>query len=129
LIGQIVDGLVMLALFFLFTWKLHEDSAGWLVAIDLAPGFAYFLLADALPGGQSLGKRAMKIAVVDAFSGVPCRWYQSLGRNLLGFLGIIDWAFIFGETKQRLGDLLANTIVIDKTATGIEGSTNQTLAR
>ena len=34
-------------------------------------------------------------------------------RNfLLALLGIIDWIFIFGDTRQRLGDMAANTIVV-----------------
>lgn len=129
LIAQILDGVITIVLFFLFTWKLHEDSPGWLVALDMLPGLVYFLFADALPGGQSLGKRVLKIAVVDSFSGVPCKWYQSLGRNLFGFLGIFDWIFIFGKNKQRLGDMLANTIVILKSPQDAVEGMNSTLVR
>jgi hypothetical protein len=32
---------------------------------------------------------------------------------LLNFLGWIDWIFIFGQRRQRLGDRAANTIVVD----------------
>jgi uncharacterized RDD family membrane protein YckC len=34
-------------------------------------------------------------------------------RNiLLSILGPIDWIFIFGERRQRLGDKAAGTIVV-----------------
>jgi uncharacterized RDD family membrane protein YckC len=63
--------------------------------------------------GQSYGKRIMKIAVVNASSGQPCTFLSSFVRNLLLFLlGIIDWVFIFGKKRQRLDDMLANTMVV-----------------
>jgi uncharacterized RDD family membrane protein YckC len=73
----------------------------------------YVLFADALPGGQSLGKRALRIAVVDSKSGAPCSIGASLLRNLsLSLLGFIDAVFIFGVDRRRLGDRLAGTSVI-----------------
>jgi uncharacterized RDD family membrane protein YckC len=75
----------------------------------------YILFADGFKGGQSYGKRLMKIAVINAKSRKSCTFGQSLVRNLsLSFLGIIDWIFITLEKRQRLGDMLANTIVIKK---------------
>jgi uncharacterized RDD family membrane protein YckC len=79
----------------------------------LVLGYLYLLFADGFSGGQSYGKRAMKIAVVDVSSGQPCTFMKSFIRNiLLSLLGIIDWVFIFGAKRQRLGDMAANTIVI-----------------
>ncbi len=52
--------------------------------------------------------------MVDAESGAPCTFGQSLIRNvLLMVLGPLDWLFIFGDRHQRLGDKAAGTIVID----------------
>jgi uncharacterized RDD family membrane protein YckC len=75
----------------------------------------YRLCADGLEGGQSYGKRVMKICVIDATSGKPCTFTKSLLRQIpSAFLGIIDAVFIFTEMRQRLGDLVANTIVVTK---------------
>ena len=75
--------------------------------------FMYLLFSDGLSGGQSLGKKAMRIAVVNADSGEPCGFIGSALRNLsLNFLGIIDWIFIVGDRRQRLGDMIANTRVV-----------------
>ena len=75
--------------------------------------FFYILFADGFRGGQSYGKRIMKTAVIDATTGAPCNFGKSFVRNLLlSLLGIIDWAFIFGRKRQRLGDIAANTIVV-----------------
>jgi hypothetical protein len=73
---------------------------------------AYFLLSDALPGGQSVGKKFLKIGVVDQLTEQPCTIGKSLLRNVTQILGIFDWVFIFGRKRQRLGDKIARTCVI-----------------
>jgi uncharacterized RDD family membrane protein YckC len=115
LLGQFLDGLVAASPVFLLVLL---DTAGLasrvvsLAAIVFCIG--YYLFADALRGGQSLGKRWLGMAVVDAESGAPCTGWQSFVRNvLLSILGPLDWVFIFGERHQRLGDKAAGTIVVD----------------
>jgi uncharacterized RDD family membrane protein YckC len=115
LIGQVLDGLVAVAplLVILVIQSLGEVTAGLFAIAWVAWVIFYFLLADGLPGGQSLGKRILNIRVVDAGSGEPCTFWQSFVRNLLlSVLGPLDWIFIFGERHQRLGDKAAGTIVI-----------------
>lgn len=72
--------------------------------------------ADGLMHGQSFGKRIMEIYVIDAKSGRPCTFIQSLIRNSSLLLGLIDCMFVFSEKQQRLGDKIAKTIVIKKTS-------------
>lgn len=55
----------------------YVDMVGGSLAI------AYFLLADGLPHGQSLGKKWVRLAVVDARSGKPCSYLQSIVRTLV----------------------------------------------
>jgi uncharacterized RDD family membrane protein YckC len=81
-----------------------------------AVGFALFYLwfADGFSNGQSYGKRVFNTAVVDYDDGTPCTCGQSLVRNiLLSVLGPIDWVFIFGEQRRRLGDRAAGTKVVE----------------
>ncbi|WP_459742710.1 RDD family protein [Pseudomonas sp. 3A(2025)] len=93
--------------------------AAWIPGFTLKHGFtaavflaaAYFLLADALPGGQSLGKRLLSIAVVDRKTFKACTPGQSFTRNS-GTLIVLDWIWIFMEARMRLGDMFAKTIVI-----------------
>jgi uncharacterized RDD family membrane protein YckC len=55
----------------------------------------------------------MGLQVIDVRTGGPCTYGQSFIRNLLLLaLGFIDWLFIFGATRQRLGDRAASTIVV-----------------
>ena len=78
----------------------------------LSLGFGYFLLCDALPRGQSLGKRVFRIAVVDWRTGQPCCFRQSLIRNLAHIVGIFDWGAALRASRRRAGDELANTAVV-----------------
>ena len=60
---------------------------------------------DALPNGQSLGKRILKISAVDYETGKPCSLKQSIFRNLIlitPIIGYIDIAFHgTGKTKHK----------------------------
>jgi uncharacterized RDD family membrane protein YckC len=77
-------------------------------------GFLYLITSDGFPNGQTVGKRLLGIATVNATTYLPFSMGQSILRNLLlNFLGWIDWIFIFGQRRQRLGDRAANTIVVD----------------
>jgi uncharacterized RDD family membrane protein YckC len=101
-----------------------EDSSETLAGMLWLPALlfclAYIIFSDALPEGQSLGKRVMGIAVVDRRTGRPCTAWQSFLRNvLLAILGFFDWIFIFGERHQRLGDMAAGTIVVEAWSVGV----------
>ncbi|MDF5731989.1 MAG: RDD family protein [Rhizonema sp. PD38] len=109
--AQLIDSLIVIAIVILSVSILPES----VVRVGVYLSLFYLLFADAIKGGQSFGKQVMQISVVDATSKRPCTLIKSLIRNLsLAFLGIIDWVFIFSRTRQRLGDRIANTIVIKK---------------
>ena len=115
LAGQFLDGLVAsvpVIAAFLVTFVL--DRAGIvLIVLTCIFAFLYTLLADGLKGGQSFGKRMVGIRAVSMETGAPCSFGQSFVRNLLlMILGPIDWIFIFGDRRQRLGDKAAGTIVV-----------------
>jgi len=74
--------------------------------------FLYLLLCDGLPGGQSLGKRFAKTAVVHVTTEKPCSYWQSCVRNLAMVLGVIDAVLIVGKQRRRLGDYLGRTKVV-----------------
>lgn len=68
--------------------------------------------------GRTPGKRALKIRVIDA-RGLPVSLYQSLVRNITRaidfaplFYGIGAIAVLFSSTRRRLGDLIADTLVV-----------------
>ncbi len=68
--------------------------------------------------GQTIGKRAMGIRVVDA-SGLRLQLHQVVMRNLLRFVDCLPFFYLVGGVAmlmnrrlQRLGDLAANTVVV-----------------
>lgn len=78
----------------------------------------YDVVADWSWRGQTLGKRVMRLRVVDA-RGLRLTFAQCLVRNLLRFVDCLPFAYATGgiaalvNTKgQRLGDLVAGTIVV-----------------
>ena len=117
LIGQFLDGCVSAAPFLgAYIVAAMVDFEGVSAILLLAAvlwSFWYILFADGMSGGQSLGKRWLGMVVIDAASGEPCTFGKSFVRNItLVLLGPIDWIFIFGESRRRLGDRLAGTVVV-----------------
>lgn len=115
LLGQFVDGIVGIAPFLVVVAlsALIPGLGSMLSIVALAWSVFYYLFADGLHGGQSFAKQWLGMQVIDAQSGAPCTFGQSLIRNLLlAILGPIDWLFIFGERHRRLGDMAAGTIVV-----------------
>ncbi|WP_426136428.1 RDD family protein [Pseudomonas sp. PWP3-1b2] len=113
--GQWIDSLI--TLFLLFVVGRAAEFVG--VAPDavaiLAFGSAaaYYLFSDAMPNGQSIGKKLLGMSVIDERSYLSCNLFQSFMRNVTTpILSILDWIFIFFGSRKRLGDMLASTIVV-----------------
>jgi uncharacterized RDD family membrane protein YckC len=86
--------------------------------------FLYFILLEWLLNGQTIGKRAahLRVAMED---GTPITFMASLTRNILRpgdflplfyFVGII--AIFTNPKSQRIGDLVAKTIVLHEKPPG-----------
>lgn len=90
-----------------------------LVVFAIPLQFIYFLLLEANWNGQTIGKRALGIAVVKE-DGSPIELGDSAVRNLLRYIDGIAYylvGFIFlviSGRNQRIGDMVANTIVVRK---------------
>jgi uncharacterized RDD family membrane protein YckC len=69
-------------------------------------------LIDKRTKGQSLGKNNLKIKVVDSKSLSRATLLQIVIRNIFRLVPF-DIFFIFGKKRQRLGDKLSGTIVIN----------------
>ena len=108
--SQFVDDLVAFAIGVVFF--LAAQLLALPLEISILGFAAYVILCDGLPGGQSLGKRFTKTAVVSASTEQPCRYWQSLVRNIAMVLGFIDAIFILGKQRRRLGDYIAGTKVV-----------------
>jgi len=115
LLGQIIDGVIGAGpLIVAAIVSSFSNTLGTVLFIAaIAWSVFYYLFADGFTGGQSFAKRMFDMHVIDAKNRTPCGYGQSFVRNLLlAILGPIDWIFIFGERHQRLGDMVAGTVVI-----------------
>ena len=101
--------------------NLPDDVVLQLYVSILVP-LVYGLFKDGLPGGQSIGKKAMGLMVVDLNKDKPCSYGKSALRTMvemaltmvpvIGFF--IEPFFVFTEKDGRkIGDKAAGTMVID----------------
>ncbi len=78
----------------------------------------YDLVFERIWRGQTLGKKLLRLRVVDA-RGLPLTFPQTVLRNLLRFVDALPLAYLVGgvaalvnKRGQRLGDLAAGTLVV-----------------
>ena len=111
LAAKFIDWMILISLVKLLP-KFSETGSEIVLLLVLLFLIFYIFCKDGLKNGQSYGKRIIGICVIDANSGKLCTFIKSFVRNVPTLLGIFDWIFIFSTKRQRLGDPLANTIVI-----------------
>jgi uncharacterized RDD family membrane protein YckC len=92
----------------------HKDAISMILGLVL---ILYLLFKDGV-GGQSIGKRLVKVKVVHTTNGRACTLTQSFFRNLSTVLGLVDSIFALGKERRRLGDLIAGTRVIKTKSVG-----------
>jgi uncharacterized RDD family membrane protein YckC len=114
--ARLFDGGVLLAILMpsllLYNPSTPNSGNSLLTSISTLIFVAYLLFKDGF-GGQSIGKRLLRIGVISETSRRPCTLFQSLVRNgSIVLFSIIDLAFILDQSKRRLGDRLAGTVVV-----------------
>ena len=101
---------------------VHLVSAGFGAALSAIGYFVisigYGITCEWAWRGQTVGKRLMRLRVVDA-EGMRLQFNQIVMRNLLRFVDSLPGTYLVGglvcwcnSKCQRLGDIAANTIVI-----------------
>jgi len=133
LIDLALGGIVIFVVYCLMTLLARDVTEDWLtrfgsnalqtVLVLLIFGFqwCYFNIFEWLWNGQTPGKRLLRLRVIKV-DGSPVSGIDVLLRNLsrpidtLGPMGLIGLLMIFVSRKaQRLGDLMARTLVIHET--------------
>ncbi len=122
--ASMLDNLILAAYWIIASWVISEtmppyDSDSdtiWFLA--MLPHALYHLLSEIFLGGQSLGKKAVKIKVtrIDgaqaSIGNYLIRWLFRIVDIVL-FLGLVAMVVIAVNGKgQRLGDIVAKTTVI-----------------
>lgn len=123
-LGAIVD-IIVLVVFYVVYGTFFGETEGLSVSVSGVPaliGFTlmllYFVVLEATTG-KTIGKYIWKTKVVNEMR-EKISLGQSIGRNLMR---IVDGFFIYlvgfiavlaSKNKQRLGDMIAKTYVINK---------------
>lgn len=83
----------------------------------------YPILFEVLRDGQTIGKRAVGLRVVNA-NGTPVTWLASIVRNLMRTVDMLPMLYAAGliaglldRRGRRLGDMVAGTLVVHAPAT------------
>ncbi len=106
--------------------KYWDSGSQWAMAIWIFIGFAlywgYFALFEALWNGQTPGKRHAGIRVIKQ-SGPSINAFEAIARNFLRVVDSLPGAYAVGvitmflsPRNQRLGDLVAGTLVVHDTS-------------
>lgn len=113
-VDQVIAVLIVMAVSFLIGIIGLNTAFGLVLVVSSYA--AYILMNDAMPNGQSIGKKLLSIKVINKQSGKNCSLSESFLRNIttvIPFLAVIDALLIFGVKKQRMGDKIANTLVVN----------------
>lgn len=125
----IVATILLVALVLRFTGALGGAGAGFGIAVLYIVLFfatwGYFLFFEAVWDGRTPGKRALGLRVLHD-GGEPLSFQGSVLRNLIRFVdlqpGVTGMAgaatILFNRRAQRLGDIVAGTIVVRDTGGG-----------
>lgn len=131
--GLIITALFLPSLFFLFDFFIgildgyygnygSERNIFFGAFLMIFP-IRYFLIKDGIGEGQSYGKSAVDLMVINVNTNKPCTKMNSAGRNILSniissipYIGyLIEIIMVFANPEGRkLGDLGAGTQVINK---------------
>ena len=77
-----------------------------------AIGAAVLFFIDGFGDGQGPGKKLLSLQVLRLKNGKPCSFKDSFVRRLAGIFQPLDFFWTLGEKKQRMGDKLAETVVV-----------------
>src|SRR5262245_33092520 len=113
-VAYLLDGIIIAIVAGIVTAILNQNIG---YAVDFLGGAAYFTFLDGGPKGQTLGKMALGIRVID-FAGGGSIGY---GRGVVRWIGLIISAIpcglgflwmLWDKEKQGWQDKLANSVVV-----------------
>ena len=75
-------------------------------------GAAILFFIDGFSDGQGPGKKLLSLQVLRLKNGKPCSFKDSFVRRLTSIFQPLDSFWTFGKQRQRMGDKLAETVVV-----------------
>jgi uncharacterized RDD family membrane protein YckC len=119
----LIDSVIVTAMStFVYAFAARLLPSGIALAIYVTVGFlltwGWHLYFETRKQGRTPGKRALGIRVIDA-RGLPVSLYQSLVRNITrvldfapAFYGLGALVMMTSASRRRLGDIIADTLVV-----------------
>ena len=121
MLAQLIDWVIQFA-YLTMWWILSSNTDLYMgtlaiILVVLLPVFFYCPLCEILSGGQTFGKRLVKLRVIMADGTLPSpaayllRWLIMIADGpLLGYIGVL--VMILNRNNQRFGDMAAGTLVV-----------------
>jgi phage shock protein A len=85
---------------------------GTFVFSSLAMWAFGLLFIDGFRKGQGIGKKLLSLQVIRLKDGKPCTFKDAFIRRFAGIFQPLDFFWTLGKKRQRLGDKLAETVVV-----------------
>ena len=117
LIAGVIDSVVGYVPAMVFAFMTGATGITSLMYVGYLAAIGYYLFKDALLGGQSIGKKAMKYAAVrEDGSSLDGDFMASATRNVSILIPLVSLyeLFLVITDKKRLGDDWAKTKVVNK---------------
>ncbi len=120
-VATLIDGAILFALSLVLGLILKTAGQG----LSTLLGLAYIVYLEGSPSGQTIGKRAMNIRIVDADNGGPIGYGRAVVRYLSHILSAIPcllgffW-MLWDKDKQTWHDKLSSSIVVPTSAYPVE---------
>ena len=120
-VALFIDGALLFVvqmMLFVLAGLLHQGISDAAASVLLVGSsfvlwtFGMFFM-DGLRNGQGFGKKLLSLRVVRLKDGKPCTFRDSFVRRFTGLvLQPFDLVWAFGKNRQRIGDKLADTVVV-----------------
>ena len=122
-LASLIDGLIILGWYLICalivsSMRSYESMEMWIILLFLPVFLFYNFVQEAFLGGRSVGKRAMGIKVISmsgenpSLSECSIRWAMRMVDIFFSLGGVAVMVASSSEKSQRVGDIMANTVVI-----------------
>jgi uncharacterized RDD family membrane protein YckC len=114
-VAALIDGIILMFPNFCFNYLFGPRSGSYYMA-SIVTGWLYYALMESGEGQATLGKRAMKIKVVNmqgeriSFANASGRHFAKFISAIIIFIGYL--MMLWDEKKQTLHDKIAGTLVV-----------------
>ncbi|MDE0010418.1 MAG: PspA/IM30 family protein [Candidatus Poribacteria bacterium] len=107
---DLLQGIQMIIIALLGPWANYDSDTLLWGGVSL--GTIGLLFIDGFNDGQGPGKKLLSLQVLRSKDGKPCTLKDSFIRRITSIFQPLDSLWTFGKQRQRMGDKLADTIVV-----------------